>query len=94
MRPPRMGTDKQATDILERINCSVKERLSAIRVGKAQLSMGYERTRAGNLRGYRLVEIPFADMERKQKDMGKYTEAPLPEEEHKSDDEGQTELPF
>ena len=94
MRPPRMGTDKQATDILERINCSVKERLSAIRVGKAQLSMGYERTRAGNLRGYRVVEIPFVDIERKQKDMGKLTDSANEAAAQKGEEDVQTELPF
>ena len=84
-----------ATDILERINASVKERLSVIRVGNALLSMGYERTRAGNLRGYRVVEIPYADIERKQKDMGKFTDTP---NEDTAQDEGeedmQPELPF
>ena len=94
MRPPRMGTDKQATDLLERINCSVKERLSAIRVGNALLSMGYERTRAGNLRGYRVVEVPFADIERKQKDMGKFTDSANEDSAQKGEEDVQTELPF
>ena len=83
-----------ATDILERINCSVKEKLNIVKIGNALHDLGYERKRLGNARGYRLVEIPFADMERKQKDMGKYTEAPLSEEEPKNDDEVQAELPF
>ena len=83
-----------ATDILERINCSVKEKLNIVKIGNALHDLGYERKRLGNARGYRLVEIPFSDMERKQKDMGKYTEAPLPEEEPKNDDEVQAELPF
>ena len=83
-----------ATDILERINCSVKEKLNIVKIGNALHDLGYERKRLGNARGYRLVEIPFADMERKQKDMGKYTEAPLPEEEPKNNDEMQAELPF
>ena len=83
-----------ATDILERINCSVKEKLNIVKIGNALHDLGYERKRLGNARGYRLVEIPFSDMERKQKDMGKYTETPLPEEEPKNDDEVQTELPF
>ena len=83
-----------ATDILERINCSVKERLSAIRVGNALLSMGYERTRAGNLRGYRVVEVPFADIERKQKDMGKFTDSANEDSAQKGEEDVQTELPF
>ena len=83
-----------ATDILERINCSVKERLSAIRVGNALLSMGYERTRAGNLRGYRVVEVPFADIERKQKDMGKFTDSANEAAAQKGEEDVQTELPF
>ena len=83
-----------ATDILERINCSVKEKLNIVKIGNALHDLGYERKRLGNARGYRLVEIPFADMERKQKDMGKYTEAPLSEEEPKNYDEVQAELPF
>ena len=83
-----------ATDILERINCSVKERLSAIRVGNALLSMGYERTRAGNLRGYRVVEVPFADIERKQKDMGKFTNSSNEDSAQKGEEDVQTELPF
>ena len=83
-----------ATDILERINSSVKERLSAIRVGNALLSMGYERTRAGNLRGYRVVEIPFADIERKQKDMGKFTDNSNEDTAQKEKADMQTELPF
>ena len=83
-----------ATDILERINCSVKERLSAIRVGNALLSMGYERTRAGNLRGYRVVEVPFADIERKQKDMGKFTDSSNEDSAQKGEEDVQTELPF
>ena len=85
-----------ATDILERINCSVKERLSIVKIGNALHDLGYERKRLGNARGYRLVEIPFADMERKQKDMGKYTDTPQPEEQETQDhdEEVQTELPF
>ena len=83
-----------ATDILERINCSVKERLSAIRVGNALLSMGYERTRAGNLRGYRVVEVPFADIERKQKDMGKFTDNSNGDTAQEDPENMQTELPF
>ena len=83
-----------ATDILERINGSVKERLSAIRVGNALLSMGYERTRAGNLRGYRVVEVPFADIERKQKDMGKFTDSANEDSAQKGEEDVQTELPF
>ena len=83
-----------ATDILERINASVKERLSVIRVGNALLSMGYERTRAGNLRGYRVVEIPYADIERKQKDMGKFTDTPNEDTALKGEEDVQTELPF
>ncbi len=85
-----------ATDILERINASVKERLSIVKIGNALHDLGYERKRLGNARGYRLVEIPFADMERKQKDMGKYTDTPQPEEQEPQghDEEAQTELPF
>ena len=83
-----------ATDILERINASVKERLSVIRVGNALLSMGYERTRAGNLRGYRVVEIPYADIERKQKDMGKFTDTPNEDTALKGEEDIQPELPF
>ena len=85
-----------ATDILERINASVKERLSIVKIGNALHDLGYERKRLGNARGYRLVEIPFADMERKQKDMGKYTDTPQPEEQETQDhdEEVQTELPF
>ena len=83
-----------ATDILERINGSVKERLSAIRVGNALLSMGYERTRAGNLRGYRVIEVPFADIERKQKDMGKFTESSDEDTAQEEPENMQTELPF
>ena len=83
-----------ATDILERINGSVKERLSAIRVGNALLSMGYERTRAGNLRGYRVIEVPFADIERKQKDMGKFTESSDEDTAQEEPENVQTELPF
>ena len=83
-----------ATDILERINASVKERLSVIRVGNALLSMGYERTRAGNLRGYRVVEIPYADIERKQKDMGKFTDTPNEDTALKGEEDMQPELPF
>ena len=83
-----------ATDILERINCSVKERLSAIRVGNALLSMGYERTRAGNLRGYRVVEVPFADIECKQKDMGKFTDSSNEDSAQKGEEDVQTELAF
>ena len=96
-RAPMQGEECKfltATDILERINCSVKEKLNIVKIGNALHDLGYERKRLGNARGYRLVEIPFADMERKQKDMGKYTEAPLPEEEPKNDDEVQAELPF
>ena len=74
--------------------CSVKERLSAIRVGNALLSMGYERTRAGNLRGYRVVEVPFADIERKQKDMGKFTDTPNEDTALKGEEDMQPELPF
>ena len=83
-----------ATDILERINSSVKERLSAIRVGNALLSMGYERTRAGNLRDYRVIEVPFADIERKQKDMGKFTESSDEDTTQEESENMQTELPF
>ena len=83
-----------ATDILERINASVKERLSVIRVGNALLSMGYERTRAGNLRGYRVVEIPYADIERKQKDMGRFTDTPNEDTALKGEEDMQPELPF
>ena len=83
-----------ATDILEHINASVKERLSVIRVGNALLSMGYERTRAGNLRGYRVVEIPYADIERKQKDMGKFTYTPNEDTALKGEEDMQPELPF
>ena len=83
-----------ATDILERINASVKERLSVIRVGNALLSMGYERTRAGNLRGYRVVEIPYADIERKQKDMGKFTDTPNEDTAQDEGEDMQPELPF
>ena len=83
-----------ATDILERINGSVKERLSAIRVGNALLAMGYERTRASNLRGYRVVEVPFADIERKQKDLGKFTDSSNEDSAQKGEEDVQTELPF
>ena len=68
--------------------------MSAIRVGNALLSMGYERTRAGNLRGYRVVEVPFADIERKQKDMGKFTDSSNEDSAQKGEEDVQTELPF
>ena len=56
--------------------------------------MGYERTRAGNLRGYRVVEIPYADIERKQKDMGKFTDTPNEDTALKGEEDMQPELPF
>ena len=63
-------------------------------MGNALLSMGYERTRAGNLRGYRVIEVPFADIERKQKDMGKFTESSDEDTTQEEPENMQTELPF
>ena len=63
-----------ATDILERINSSVKEQLSTVRIGMVLRDLGIERIRSGNLRGYRLVENTQADIDLKQKSMGNFTE--------------------
>ena len=63
-----------ATDILERINSSVKEQLSTVRIGMVLRDLGIDRIRSGNLRGYRLVENSQADIDLKQKSMGNFTE--------------------
>lgn len=63
-----------ATDILERINGSIKEQLSAVRIGIALRAMGIERVRSGNSRGYRLVEITPDQININQRALGNFTE--------------------
>ena len=55
-----------ATDILERINVCIKESLSVVRIGNAMRSLGYERWRSGNQRGYKVIEIQLDEIERKR----------------------------
>ena len=53
-RAPMQGEECKfltATDILERINGSIKEQLSTVRIGIALRAMGIERVRSGNSRG-------------------------------------------
>ena len=63
-----------ATDILERINGSIKEQLSTVRIGIALRTMGVERVRSGNARGYRLVEISLDQININQKALGSFTD--------------------
>ena len=63
-----------ATDILERINGSIKEQLSTVRIGIALCAMGIERVRSGNSRGYRLVEITPDQININQRALGNFTE--------------------
>ena len=63
-----------ATDILERINGSIKEQLSTVRIGIALRTMGIERIRSGNARGYRLVEITPEQISINQKALGNFTD--------------------
>ena len=63
-----------ATDILERINGSIKEQLSTVRIGIALRTMGIERVRSGNARGYRLVEISPEQININQRALGNFTD--------------------
>ena len=63
-----------ATDILERINGSIKEQLSTVRIGIALRTMGVERVRSGNARGYRLVEISPDQININQKALASFTD--------------------
>ena len=63
-----------ATDILERINGSIKEQLSTVRIGIALRTMGIERVRSGNARGYRLVEISPEQISINQRALGNFTD--------------------
>ena len=63
-----------ATDILERINGSIKEQLSTVRIGIALRTMGIERVRSGNARGYRLVEITPEQININQRALGNFTD--------------------
>ena len=63
-----------ATDILERINGSIKEQLSTVRIGIALRTMGVERVRSGNARGYRLVEISLDQININQKALASFTD--------------------
>ena len=63
-----------ATDILERINGCIKEQLSTVRIGIALRTMGIERIRSGNARGYRLVEITPEQISINQKALGNFTD--------------------
>jgi hypothetical protein len=66
-----------ATDILERINGSIKEQLSTVRIGIALRAMGIERVRSGNSRGYRLVEITPDQININQRALGNFTESDI-----------------
>ena len=61
-----------STDILERINGSIKEHLSVVRIGIALRTLGIERVRSGNSRGYRLVEITPDQININQKALGSF----------------------
>ena len=77
-RAPMQGEECKfltATDILERINGSIKEQLSTVRIGIALRAMGIERVRSGNSRGYRLVEITPDQININQKALGNFTES-------------------
>ena len=63
-----------ATDILERINGCIKEQLSTVRIGIALRTMGIERVRSGNARGYRLVEISPEQISINQRALGNFTD--------------------
>ena len=63
-----------ATDILERINGCIKEQLSTVRIGIALRTIGIERVRSGNARGYRLVEISPEQININQRVMGSFTD--------------------
>ena len=63
-----------ATDILERINGCIKEQLSTVRIGIALRTIGIERVRSGNARGYRLVEISPEQININQRAMGSFTD--------------------
>ena len=63
-----------ATDILERINGSIKEQLSVVRIGIALRTLGIERIRSGNSRGYRLVEITPDQININQKALANFTD--------------------
>ena len=63
-----------ATDILERINGSIKEQLSTVRIGIVLRTMGIERIRSGNARGNRLVEITPEQISINQKALGNFTD--------------------
>ena len=63
-----------ATDILERINGSIKEQLSVVRIGIALRTLGIERVRSDNSRGYRLVEITPDQININQKALGSFTD--------------------
>ena len=76
-RAPMQGEECKfltATDILERINGSIKEQLSTVRIGIALRAMGIERVRSGNSRGYRLVEITPDQININQRALGNFTE--------------------
>ena len=61
-------------DILERINGCIKEQLSTVRIGIALRTIGIERVRSGNARGYRLVEISPEQININQRAMGSFTD--------------------
>ena len=79
-RAPMQGEECKfltATDILERINGSIKEQLSTVRIGIALRAMGIERVRSGNSRGYRLVEITPDQININQRALGNFTESDI-----------------
>jgi predicted P-loop ATPase len=76
-RAPMQGEECKfltATDILERINGSIKEQLSTVRIGIALRAMGIERVRSDNSRGYRLVEITPDQININQRALRNFTE--------------------
>ena len=73
-----------STDILERINGSIKEHLSVVRIGIALRTLGIERVRSGNSRGYRLVEITPDQININQKALGSFIDTNVDSIDHSS----------
>lgn len=86
-RAPMKGEECKfltSTDILERINGSIKEHLSVVRIGIALRTLGIERVRSGNSRGYRLVEITPDQININQKALGSFIDTNVDAIDHSS----------
>lgn len=90
--PGEIGKFMTATDILERINVSLKEHLNVVRVGQAMNELNFTKVRHGNCRGYRIIEKLFDEISNEQRNIAKQLTEKPQDAEHT--DNQTLELPF